>query len=195
MADKTIGELTKATHLDDDSLMIAEQKGAAVSVAGHLFKQFARDSVASFVAGAEQAAADAALAKEAAEAAAETAKDACDTAIENAEAQLSGYVSDAQSAAQAASTSANMAAESERNTKNTEAIVAADAAEAKAAKEAAERARDEAQSIAGGDFLEMSVYDPQMKKTDIFAYVDEKIRPVSISASDDGAGNVTISIG
>ena len=110
MADKTIGELTKATHLDDDSLMIAEQKGAAVSVAGHLFKQFARDSVASFVAGAEQAAADAALAKET-----------------------------AQAAAQSASASANIAAASELNAKNSEAIVAADAAEARAAKEAAER--------------------------------------------------------
>ena len=146
MADKTIGELTKATSLDDASLLIAEQQGAAVAVPGSLFKQFARDGVASFVASAEQAAENAAIAKAAAEASAQTA-----------------------------SASANMAATSEQNAKKSEAVVAANTAEAKAAQIAAEKARDEARTIAGGDFLETGIYDPQGKKTDIFAYVDEQI--------------------
>lgn len=45
---------------------------------------------------------------------------------------------------------------------------------AQQAKAAAELARDQAQAIAGVDFLERPVYDPQNRKQDIFAYVDGK---------------------
>jgi hypothetical protein len=45
MADKNIGLLPKATDLDDNSLLIAEQQGSAVSVPGSLFKSFVRDRV------------------------------------------------------------------------------------------------------------------------------------------------------
>ena len=160
MADKTIGELTKATSLDDSSLMIAEQQGEAVAVPGSLFKQFARDGVSSFVASAEQAAENAAVAKVAAE-----------------------------TAAQAASASADMAAASELKAKKSESVVAANTAEAKAAQVAAEKARDEARTIAGGDFLEISIYDPQGKKTDIFAYVDKQIGDIgTILDSINGEG-------
>jgi hypothetical protein len=49
MADKNIGLLPKAADLDDDSLMVAEQQGAAVSVSGALFKTFAQASVKDYV--------------------------------------------------------------------------------------------------------------------------------------------------
>lgn len=60
MADKTIGELTRAANLDDDSLLIAEQQGSAVAVAGSLFKQFVVDAATAQVGAAEQYAKDAA---------------------------------------------------------------------------------------------------------------------------------------
>lgn len=49
---------------------------------------------------------------------------------------------------------------------------------AQQAKEAAELARDQAQAIAGVDFLERPVYDPQNRKQDIFAYVDGKTNAI-----------------
>lgn len=45
MADKTIGELKKATSLNDDSLLVAEQQGEAVAVEGVLFKNIVKDYV------------------------------------------------------------------------------------------------------------------------------------------------------
>ena len=48
------------------------------------------------------------------------------------------------------------------------------AKDAQQAKKDAELARDQAQAIAGVDFLERPVYDPQNRKQDIFAYVDGK---------------------
>ena len=54
MADKTIGELKRATSLDDDSLLIAEQQGEAVSLPGSLFKQFVEDAADEQVGAAKQ---------------------------------------------------------------------------------------------------------------------------------------------
>lgn len=54
MADKTIGELKRATSLDDDSLLIAEQQGEAVSLTGSLFKQFVEDAADEQVGAAKQ---------------------------------------------------------------------------------------------------------------------------------------------
>ncbi len=44
--DSNIGSLPKATHLDADSLLVAEQQGEAVAVEGALFIGFARQAVA-----------------------------------------------------------------------------------------------------------------------------------------------------
>ena len=44
--DTNIGSLQKATHLDADSLLVAEQQGEAVAVEGALFMDFARQAVA-----------------------------------------------------------------------------------------------------------------------------------------------------
>lgn len=44
---------------------------------------------------------------------------------------------------------------------------------AKKAQEEAEKAAGEAKAIAGGDFLETPVYDPNGKETDVFKYVDD----------------------
>ena len=57
MADKTIGTLPAAESLDDESLLVAEQQGEAVSVSGALFKQFAV-AAAQFAVDAAKAAAD-----------------------------------------------------------------------------------------------------------------------------------------
>lgn len=94
------------------------------------------------------------------------------------EADMKCYVSEAQ-AAQAAAEKAKADAESAADTAAGEATSLVDTqlaqyvADAQAAKIAAEAARDEAQAFAGGDFLERPTYDPQGRKRDIFAYVDE----------------------
>ena len=62
MADKTIGSLPAASDLNDDSLLVAEQQGQAVSVSGRLFKGFARASVSQYVESAKTAAERAELA-------------------------------------------------------------------------------------------------------------------------------------
>lgn len=45
MADSNIGSLPQAANLDDDSLLVAEQQGAAVKVTGAQFKEFGRQAV------------------------------------------------------------------------------------------------------------------------------------------------------
>ena len=45
MADKTIGELPQTSTLNDNSLLIAEQNGAAVSVPGSVLKSYAQKNV------------------------------------------------------------------------------------------------------------------------------------------------------
>ena len=106
-----------------------------------------------------------------AENAKESAESAANEAVQNVETKLAGYVADAELAktnAQSAAESATQVAVSE-----VEAEMAGYVSAAESAKVAAEQARDEAKNIAGGDFLSASVYDPQGKKTDIFAYVEE----------------------
>lgn len=60
MADSNIGSLPAAESLNDDSLLVAEQQGQAVKVPGSMFKGFAREGVSQYVTAA-QAAAGAAL--------------------------------------------------------------------------------------------------------------------------------------
>ena len=59
MADKNIGALAAAADLYDDSLLVAEQQGAAVKVTGRQFKSFAQAAVRQYVDDAQSAANDA----------------------------------------------------------------------------------------------------------------------------------------
>lgn len=105
MADKTIGELPVADHLDDESLLVVEQQSQARSIKGRLIANFARESADAHVEEAKQAAKDAVAAKtgaEAAQTAAEAAKAGAEEARAGAEAAKSG--------AEAAKTGAETAA-------------------------------------------------------------------------------------
>lgn len=64
MADKTIGSLPAATTVDDDSLFILEQQGAAVKATGAQWKGYAQQSVSQYVTQAQQAANNALQASE-----------------------------------------------------------------------------------------------------------------------------------
>lgn len=73
MADKTIGEIPSANSINDNSLFVMEQDGAAKSVTGLIFKNYAKSS-------AEQYSTAAAESAEAAEAAANSAAEAAENA-------------------------------------------------------------------------------------------------------------------
>lgn len=59
MADRTIGSLPRAAGLYDDSLLVMEQQGAAMSLSGGQIKSFARAGVSDYVEAAQKAAQDA----------------------------------------------------------------------------------------------------------------------------------------
>lgn len=59
MADKTIGSLPAATTLNDPSLLVVEQEGAARKLTGLLLKQYCQNAVAAQVAQADTSAEDA----------------------------------------------------------------------------------------------------------------------------------------
>ena len=173
MADKNIGALPSAASLDDDSLLVAEQQGQAVSVSGALFKKFARDSVSQYVNSAKgyaesaeqsasqaadslsqigdsvtQAAASATAASESAASAqtAQGAAEAAQTAAEQAKADAESAKADVESAktaAEAAKTAAEAAAAQAEQDKE-----AAETAQnaAQAAKTGAETAKTEAET-------------------------------------------------
>lgn len=82
MADRTIGELPVADHLDDESLLVVEQQGEARSIQGLLVRRFAEAATE----GAVQAAQDAAeQAEQSAQDAANSADQAAKSADEAAE--------------------------------------------------------------------------------------------------------------
>lgn len=60
MADKSIGELAVAQQMTDDAKLVVYQGGDTKSIEGMLIKQFARDGVEAYVAGAAKSAKDAA---------------------------------------------------------------------------------------------------------------------------------------
>lgn len=148
---------------------------------------------------AEQNAANSASAALSAKTAAESASASAASSATNAsksEQNAANSESNAASSKQSAATSAQNAATSEANAKTSEgnaktsetnAKASENAAKtsetnaansstsAQAAQKAAEQARNEAQAIAGGDFMERTTYDPQGKKTDIFKYVDDAV--------------------
>lgn len=69
MADRTIGSLPRAAGLYDDSLLVMEQQGAAMSLSGGQIKSFAQAGVSDYVEAARKAA------QEGAEAAREAIED------------------------------------------------------------------------------------------------------------------------
>lgn len=88
MADRTIGSLPRAAGLYDDSLLVMEQQGAAMSLSGAQIKGFAREGVEDYVTDAQKAAeaAQEALKNAGAAAAdAQSARDAAQTAQAGAE--------------------------------------------------------------------------------------------------------------
>ena len=109
-------------------------------------------------ADAEKAKADAENA--AAQASTDAAVQAASKAAADVSAMLNQYVQEGQNARNDAQNSANQAAQAEMA--------------AREAQNKAEEARNAAEAIAGGDFLERSVYDPQGKRTDIFAELGKK---------------------
>ena len=107
--DSKIGDLPRAKTVDDDSLLIMEQQGAALAVEGKLIADFARESVDADIERAVKAANDAEQAVSDAQSHADRAE-----AIRNSfaldEAKLAQAVSDAAGSAASAQTSADNAA-------------------------------------------------------------------------------------
>lgn len=105
MADLAVGELPRATSIDDDSLLVMEQQGEAMSVTGKTIKSYAQSAVDADVAAAKSAA------------------ESAETAADRAEAARDSIVLDEEKMAQAASSaeeSAEKAADSEANAKQSE---------------------------------------------------------------------------
>lgn len=113
-------------------------------------------------------------------AAAQAAKESENSSAQNAQ--------NAEASAQNASNSAGSAAASESAAKTAE-------TNAKAAQAAAEAARDEAQNIVGGELMLRSIYDPQEKGTDVFAYADTKAPMYSYGTEDLIAGESPLEAG
>lgn len=156
MADSKIGSLPVASEMNDDSLLVVEQSGTAVSAKAKLLKGYAAQGVSAYVASAQ--------------AAAEAAEAAAQEAVETVEGikDITEDVKAAQAAAQAAETAAQAAQAAKTAAEQAAETAASDAVSdvgtamqgyvdaAKAAQAAAEQARDEAQAIAGGNFLPLA---------------------------------------
>ena len=165
----------QAKEAAETARQAAEQ---AAALAAQQAAQDVESALLEYLTQAEQARDDA-------QGAAQTAANETAAAVE---ADMKGYVSEAQ-AAKAAAEQAKSDAESAAETAAGEATNLVDTqlaqyvADAQAAKIAAEAARDEAQAFAGGDFLDRPTYDPQGRKQDIFAYVDD-IAKGKVSVAD-----------
>lgn len=84
MADKTIGELPAIATLSDAALLPVEQNGAAGRISGEQWKQYAVDTVSSYVDTATAAADTASEAADTATAKADSASDSADSANQSA---------------------------------------------------------------------------------------------------------------
>ena len=112
MADSTIGSLPAASTLNDSSLLVVEQLGAAMKLTGLLLKQYCQNAIAAQVAQAKASATTASTAANAAEVSAEKA-DASKTAAvvaQNAAETARTATEVAQAAAEAARAAAEAAA-------------------------------------------------------------------------------------
>ena len=111
MADRTIGSLTPASQLYDDSLLVVEQQGEARNIKGGIIRQFAQQATADQVAAAAESAQQAQQAAKDAEAARDDAQELRDS-IEVDRQALADAVADAEQSAQEAATSEENAADS-----------------------------------------------------------------------------------
>lgn len=153
MPDMRIGELPEALALDDNSLLVTEQQGEARHFKGLLLKEYAKQGVTALVAAAQSAAEQAEKAAQDAQNAANSVAGASsDAAAAKAAAQAAesarAAAVTAKNAAEQAATMAAQNAVSEANTS-----LAGYVSAAQSAQRAAEEARDQAQAVAGGDFL------------------------------------------
>lgn len=108
MADKSIGELTAAPQLNDDSLLVVEQQGQAMKLTGRQFSDFARGAVIAYTQTAASAAAGAQASQKTAEAAAERSEAARDSILVDEE-RLAQAVEEAEADRAAADESAQLA--------------------------------------------------------------------------------------
>ena len=184
---------TAAGSVED---VAADAQAAKAAAAAAAASQVAAASSEQGAAAAQNAASgSASAAKAQADRATSAAQTAATTAAQQAAGQAASQVSSqlraevqslvneagrsaaiAQSAAKTAAEDAVEAAESD---------IAGYVFAAQTAKAAAEKARDEAQAAVGGNFMDKSIYDPQGKATDIFAYVDEKLKDVDLDITAD----------
>ena len=104
MADRTIGELPVADHLDDESLLVVEQQGEARSIQGRLVRHFAEAATEESVRAAQVAA----------EQAEQSAQNAADSAAqaEASGASAAGSAAQAERSAASAAIDADVAADS-----------------------------------------------------------------------------------
>ena len=85
MADRTIGQLPVADHLDDESLLVVEQLGEARSIEGALIRQFAEAATDAHVKAAQEAAQQAGNSAQAAAGSAAAAGESAEDAAESAQ--------------------------------------------------------------------------------------------------------------
>lgn len=104
MPDTKISDLPRATCLDDDSLLVAEQLDKVVAVDGALFKSFAREATKEFADSASAAAVSANGAKTAAQ----SALAGVQTALNNLPAGATPVINDLTTGGAAAALSAEM---------------------------------------------------------------------------------------
>ena len=138
MADKTIGSLPAATSVDDESLFVIEQQGAAMRASGMLWKHYA-EAAAQYQ--AEAAAASATAAAASANSAEQSAQD-----LENAVEATDQNVAAAQAAQQSAESAQASAKAAEANAEAAQAAAESAQSNAQAAQQIAETAAFDAQT-------------------------------------------------
>ena len=138
MADKQISSLPAATSVDDNSLFVVEQQGAAMSASGALWKGFAVDTVQPYATAASGSATAAATSATNAAASAQAAQNSADS--------ISGSVETAQQAAQEAAQSAQQAASSASGVAESAEAAASSAQQATQASQNASSAQAAAES-------------------------------------------------
>lgn len=138
MADKQISSLPAATSVDDNSLFVVEQQGAAMSASGALWKGFAVGAVQPYANAASGSATAAATSATNAAASAQAAQNSADS--------ISGSVETAQQAAQEAAQSAQQAASSASGVAESAEAAASSAQQATQASQNASSAQAAAES-------------------------------------------------
>lgn len=168
--------LTQTEVKSSDTITLSIEDGAIIAriATGSVKLAHLSSEVTAYIDAKEKSAADSASAAKVSET---NAKNSAD----EAEASYRAALECQQNACNCASN----AALSESNALDSANNASASERAAKEAKEAAEKARDEAENIAGGDFLERAVYDPQGKKQDIFEYVDNAVGNIEVDVTAD----------